>query len=768
MANCHQCKADLSGGSRTCSRCSICRKPKVKLCFRCAMWEEGPLPGAPQALTQAVTQAVQDVYVPRQSSSKLKRFLASLGPAPVPCKLLLKYMGEVSPYIADQRKNKRAKLYGEQFAKHACTVQQTFDRLYPTCKYSPTAIKILLVAYLSAQERVQCRDRGDSAETANDAVEMVKRWQIRLIASTLLRHHRNEIAAAFGQQIEQELFVTHPYLEALAWDDFEYFLKGFKSPTLTAIDLLDDAGGNWQKAREILEIATILYHVRLAARPRSAWAGHWSARASSFTPGEALGYVSAAHFTALFGAVEVANGFCDAAQRELDRLWTVLHDPGRPDNQLPQHPRFPDPNVQNENRLDAVEKRYLQYLPTFDHPRAQRDQRSECERRVRNRVVKKLEALLQAHPAPARPNPDPAPNEPENPPTSGSSRIDVSKFVDKIIAAMRHDFLIDQCFDTGLVQHLVEEAAQGRRVEPKGYFPLNLRQIDWREVFPADGFAPGQGFLGLRQHYADIGGTSARPAHYLDWRNHKDRWLYDCFPIDPQRRPLFASLAVHPIVPEPNPNYGHHFLLYNAAEVQHRRIICFGDKQQPRRSMLLLLDDLLYGHTKKDGSAPQSPDGRLRVLERVLRRVCWLHSAEHDEIEDDLEEQLERSCTGTKLDYPDGDHLFECQIFGGVDLSRDATALVVKVCADVDTKADPVRDPGHMVFTPALHFPLSKWSTAKQDLARVYPQLQVLEYKAVPWEYEAQGGKVTGMAKRDKWDFRILNPKAAEDLKDLK
>ncbi|MBZ5712964.1 hypothetical protein [Nannocystis pusilla] len=766
MPHCHQCNADLANGRRTCTRCSICRSPAVEMCFRCAMWEEGPLPGTQHAVADEVAQGVQDVYVPRQSSSKFKRFLASIGPAPVPCELLLKYMGEVSPYVADQLKNKRAKLYGKQFAKHACTIQRTFDRLYPTCKYSPTAIKILLVAHLSAQERVQCRVRGDSAETSDAAVEPVKRWQIRLIASTLLGHHRNDIAAAFGQQIEQELFVTHPYLEALAWDDLEYFLKGFKSPTLTAIDLLAHAGG-WQRAREILEIATILYHVRLAARPQSAWAGHWSASASGFLPGEALGYVSAAHFTALFGNVEVADGFCDAAQYELDRLWTVLHDPGRAANQLPQHPRFPDQNVQNENLLDAVEKRYLQYLPTFDHLRAQKAQRSACETVVRRRVVHKLTALLHAHPTPDRPNPDPEPDEPEDPPDSGCSRRDVSRFVDKVLVAMQHDFLIDQCFDTGLTKHLIDEAAQNRAVEPKGFFPLSLQAIDWDEVFPADGFAQGHSFLGLRRHYAAIDGTSARPAHYLDWRNHKDRWLYDCFPIDPQRRPLFASLAVHPIVPEPNNNYGHHFLLYDSAQVRHRRIICFGDKQQPRRSMLLLLDDLLYGHTKKDGDGPQAASSRLKVLERVLRRVCWLHSDEHDDIEDDLEEQLERSCTGTKLDYPEGDFLFECQIFGGVDLVRDATALVVKVCADVDTGQDPVSDPGHMIFTPALHFPLSKWNAAKLALAQVYPQLEVLAYKAVPWEYGAQGGRVTGAAKRDKWGFRILHPDAAADLTDL-
>jgi hypothetical protein len=202
-----------------------------------------------------------------------------------------------------------------------------------------------------------------------------------------------------------------------------------------------------------------------------------------------------------------------------------------------------------------------------------------------------------------------------------------------------------------------------------------LQDIQYSQLFPSCGFGVGDKLASIDEHYTATGGSSPRPAHYMDWRNHKDLWLYDCFPIPATSRPLFCSLSMQPIVPQPNTNYGHHVLLFKRDTTKNRCIYTLGDKQQPRRSMLLLLDDLFYSRKKKDGDPGQSAKTRQKVADDLFRRMemVRVHRAKT------IAEQWASTLLGPKIRYPSPDLLFECQIFGQIDVGNDFVGVITFV-----------------------------------------------------------------------------------------
>jgi hypothetical protein len=695
-------------------------------------------------------------------------------------------MRRVCPYIDAQLDEAAAKLYTQQFRAHAKAALQRFQALYPTCKHDRLAIQILLVMHLSSQERVQCRAKQDvGPESTSDDVKFLKRWQTREIARGHLGQHLPQIETVFGKTIK-DLVGGEPFLGALGYDDIEFWLKGFKSSTLTAIDLMADAGGDADRAKKTFEIALILYHTLTATRPSDGLAGHWAQtiNAAQFAPWEAKGFTSLTHYKSLYGDGD-GSQFSDPAKAKINALWNALGDRSV-DNRLPAHPRFADAGVDRDNLLEAVEKHYLQYLPRFDHPEANRDRRSACETTVRTRVRIRLKAFRKKwleqnrdwHKETFYVEPTVEFEEVDLAGTDGSSktvvlrellqnqthtitfqggklshvavaltvqqRTDLQTFMDLVqnadtvrgngcklrfritnetgntrrtnrrqnvkdalqgmvkkvslhrglIAAngdpidwdenadallddlyvkMRDNFCVDQAFDLR-VERLIEAAADaGHDFSFKGWFPIMLQDVAWSRAFPACGFGGGT-FAAIDQHYAASGeGTSARPAHYLDWRCHKDHWLYDCFRIKPRRRPLFSTLSVQPILPEVNPNYGTCAVFYKPARVNSRYICTLGDKQQPVRSMLLLLDTIIFGRKKKDGDGSQSVSQRQPVLSDLMRRYDYLTS----EIAGGTPEQLWEATVSTpkRVPYPVGDLIIECQVFGPVTLRNDALAI---------------------------------------------------------------------------------------------
>jgi len=249
--------------------------------------------------------------------------------------------------------------------------------------------------------------------------------------------------------------------------------------------------------------------------------------------------------------------------------------------------------------------------------------------------------------------------------------LNADQFVDLMLQSMKNDFYVDQAFDDGVARLIFERDD----FVPKAWFPLKLQDIQYSQLFPNCGFGVGDKLASIDEHYTATGGSSPRPAHYMDWRNHKDLWLYDCFPIPATSRPLFCSLSMQPIVPQPNTNYGHHVLLFNRNTTKNRCIYTLGDKQQPRRSMLLLLDDLLYSRKKKDGDAGQSAKTRQKVADDLFRRMemVRVHGAKT------ITEQWASTLLGPKIRYPSPDLLFECQIFGQIDVGNDFVGVITFV-----------------------------------------------------------------------------------------
>ena len=319
------------------------------------------------------------------------------------------------------------------------------------------------------------------------------------------------------------------------------------------------------------------------------------------------------------------------------------------------------------------------------------------------------------------------------------------EFVDDLCARMRAEFCVDQAFDVVPAQLILDGAGRDQPFTPKAWFPLKTSHVKYAALLPDCGFHADLALETVVGHYEAVTGSSPRPAHYMDWRNHKDHWLYDCFAIAQTRRPLFGSLSTQPFLPAPNPNYGGHIIFYARPPLASRCVFTFGDKHQPRRSMLLLLDTILFARDKKDRSPPeQSAEARQMVLyDLVQRRTNLIEHA------DKTPEALwAMTFEGKKIPYPTGDYLIECHVFGGIDLARDAWAFVP---ACDDASKDAVKP--------------SDLAAARADLARLYPRLRILPYE--PLKYTNRQSSMKSKDARREAVFKDVveagSPAAEED-----
>src|SRR3954451_7636752 len=127
---CHQCHA--KAGSRK-GPCRVCYSKKVAYCATCAMWELGPLEGTSDPFAPVQTPTVLNVQ--RQARTKSDRDVSTHDRPVWTCKAMLRKMGKVCPFFADQLTNADATLYGKSFKTYVCKALKTFERLYPECKY---------------------------------------------------------------------------------------------------------------------------------------------------------------------------------------------------------------------------------------------------------------------------------------------------------------------------------------------------------------------------------------------------------------------------------------------------------------------------------------------------------------------------------------------------------------------------------------------------------------------------------------------------------
>ena len=118
-------------------------------------------------------------------------------------------------------------------------------------------------------------------------------------------------------------------------------------------------------------------------------------------------------------------------------------------------------------------------------------------------------------------------------------------------------------------------------------------------------------FPGLNYNVNDVkrstdGRQNAWP-WYLDWRVNKDWMLYDHFDFPPDKLSTFSSytswLWTEP--PATNTTYGYHTIIWDPNIINlNRCVLTVGDKGNPRRSMLMLLQDVICKTKNKDGSDP--------------------------------------------------------------------------------------------------------------------------------------------------------------------
>ncbi len=775
MAKCHQCNKDLTDvqDPRT-GACKICFAKDRVFCDDCAMWELGPLESGDRPLDE-VRKSELTIGAQRQAYDKEKTAVSTVADISMTPEAFLEAMGEVCPFFKKQLTTADATLYGKQFKEYAKHAIKTFHKHYPGCKYDHLAIQILIAMHLSSQERVQCRaDKDTTGKSSKAEVKYLKRWQTRTIAAQHLKQHLDKVEKKFGEN-RRKLVEKKSWLSALKLDRLELYLKELYDPTLMALHL-EKVAGKGADAREALEVAAVIYHVITASRDKATLDKHWSWTCvkelkMKFEPYGALGFVSPDHYDFLYGKTGDGSKFSVEATRLINKVWTVLKD-DRPKNKLPSHPRYRDASL--PGALPEAVQEYLQYLPKFDTPATRADERTECEKIVRKRVVASVKEYapewLKMTPefieAPAtrteQKNTDVHMECGSRKETikfpkgffgiqnvtsiksaedrkivafvdtvvkdaedyrlhevrikytckSGSKRQDTrlddiklrvkdlfekkrktfesgflidgvntwddaaaERLVDKILDEMKNNFYVDQAFDDDLAKAIFKmpKPPDTKKCVPMAWFPLKLRDFKYSQIFPECGFRESVTLECIDQHYAETGGSSPRPAHYMDWRNHKDLWLYDCFTIPQRSRPLFCSLSHQPRIPEPNPVYGEHELLFKIDSVKDRCIYTFGDRSQPVRSLLLLLDQLFYGRDRKDMTKGTDVDRRCRVTDILF--FSLVHSKPYN-VTDFVKLWGEMQNLPTVIS--DATYLFECQVFGPIDVTTDFQAVVVK------------------------------------------------------------------------------------------
>jgi hypothetical protein len=672
---CHQCGGAADAGRE--GACTICRADARTFCPACAYWELGPVPAATglRAAMRAYPQPVTPVKTCPLRTAERAQVQTEFTNR---CALL-----------ADQLAS--SQLWGQAFSEVLDSARALYDQFYSTVGYDNTMMHALISVQFSAQAHVLkhrlvrdaqmeeyedarsalagtratlarehtaagvAREKFGKAKTpeAQQAVRVevqqimdrITPLETRIALATGAaprphrRYHRHDILAISLFHLNKCFISFVPADDravaraAVQTEVVELVLKGKMAFPLARAELLRLGGDDVAVARRILEVAAMLYHARTAFwTPDGAVQG-------GFDPRGAQGYVHPTFKTFLYGN-GAANppALSDAARTKLGTLYAAL------DLVVPGGPRYPDATV--PTTLSASVQAYLQSLPVFDTPTAAAAARSECEVTVRTRVLERLAPLLDIR--------------------DGTE----ATTLDAIIADLRANADIESASGDGLLNAYNGNANLALRSEAGNL----AADIPWSEILSCAAGGDGN-YRGMDLDIADHRGrTDGRQNawHYLDWRNDKDRYMYDYYEMPIADRPVFVSLSMTVDLPEVNTRYGSHMIVWDRASVIPRSVFTLGDKGIARRSMLLLLRDLLYPIPQKDGSPAIGAKDRLltflNITERYTQRGARRALTQTNYTTLLTEAKTLMSIAGN----------VECHVFGPLRPGTHATAIVFK------------------------------------------------------------------------------------------
>ena len=693
MTPCHQCGTPTDAPRN--GPCTICKLDAQGFCATCALWELGPLP-APAGLPS--TFRVHDAPLVPVKACPLQRGRRNLS---------VDRLARDCALLTEQRTT-NANLYpGKTFTEALDDALAVYDEVYGGSGLDCAMMRALITAMISAHE-VAVRHRR-AQDDATEAVELrVAPWKsARLRENNKIADLRIELEAALttadsrrakerdraaakltAQRCTADFLLCqqnvarltqdidgaeNPHVirfvhrhdvprvaakhvdccfgarvpggqkdlvrKAVASEVIEMVLRK-KMPLGIARMMLRDEGGGAADAKKIFQISLALYHARSAHRPAD------GAQDGGFDPRRAPGYMDAAHRTFLFGdAPAPTPDLTVEAKTLLGTLYLSL------DANVANAARFPDPDVAgalNDGHITAAQATYLQFLPRMDQtdPGA----RSACETEVRERVLDRLVPLLNV------------------------SRPDATVWLTGVIADLRtNSYFATSSFD-GMVASFAAApgaaAVESAAVRASG-------DVRWADVLPCDGVVGS--FRGTRYdlmwHRVQADGRQGC-WHYFDWRNDKDRALYDFFPLTVTERPIFVSLSMAEDLPEVDTRYGHHTVVWNST-LFRRAAFTIGDRGNPRRSMLLLLRDLLYPVAQKDGGAANAPADRALTLGNIHER--WVRCAARQPFGQGA---FDAMLLGPKTQMSTNANI-EAHVFGPVSIGAHARGLILK---DGDTR----------------------------------------------------------------------------------
>jgi hypothetical protein len=214
----------------------------------------------------------------------------------------------------------------------------------------------------------------------------------------------------------------------------------------------------------------------------------------------------------------------------------------------------------------------------------------------------------------------------------GNAALD--DLVDKIIQDMRgqHHWVESTATD-GMFQAYVDAGGERSNFRLMNETERKEKQIKWDKVFPAKCIGDDVGtFTGLEHQPSDLAdrvdGRQDAKDWYLDWRVDKDRVMYDCHDFPFEQLPNFTSftLWLKSEPPHPNYTYGHHMVVWDPQWMNlNRAVLSLGDRGVPRRSVLLLLQDILCKIPRKDGTHFDYAQGahwnKFHIFERLMLHV---------------------------------------------------------------------------------------------------------------------------------------------------
>jgi hypothetical protein len=553
------------------------------------------------------------------------------------------------------------------FSRLATAAVDKYDELYRRRESNPEAIaynrmmRTLILIYFSAQER--CGYINDICVHRHDAP--------RIAAKHLA------ICFSGGSPVFVPPADRQTSGKALELMVIEQLLKD-KISLANAYFMLRKIVSDDAEGLEIIKMNLIILHVFMAVKPLDV-----IPNGTNFGPQNAHGYLTAD----IKGKILQENGtqFRDDAKKKIASLYSCFqHGAAFPAG---GRIRFADANINGLGTIQQEHKNYLQSMPKMDHTGVALANVSPCEKAVRSRIITRLKKIAsQCTVEPAYQNV----GEPFENFEQCKNDDDLSTLLDTIIEDMNSGkFWVETTsWDPLFSQYYISSTNRANFCVLNQYQTAR-RDINWQHVFPdcantPNATAPGTRHLPHMLAYVRDGRQNAKQ-WYMDWRNDKDQYLYDCFNFTVDERPTFANYSALCRAPEPNYQYGRHQIVWNS-NVLDRSVISPGDKGVAYRSKLLLLQDLLCRVPLATGEYIADED-KAKLLQEILQGLLSHGYIDRWDVLDltgnvDSNQRVIRQPIHTRGTIT----LFECHIFGDMLLERDAFAL---------TLSKGGMDPGH-------------------------------------------------------------------------